>query len=381
MYGMWSQILLLAVLMLFLYPFVLFPAILRLMPRKRPTDLHEATSGGLPAVALVICALNEEKVIGDTLRHAVALNYPKEKLRILVISDGSTDHTADVARQFAGAGVQLIEQPARRGKVTNLNDVIPSLPEQIVVSMDANVCCHPDAILQLSRRFQDPCVGCASAKVIVTDTPNILDASQKNFFSLEWFLQEQGSNIYSMAGVDGALYGFRRELFRRYPNDTVIEDFVIAIGIVRQGMRVVFEPYALASETGPASIAEEFRRKVRIAAGAAQALVRGNAFPRSAPWRFWFIFVSHKLLRWLSPIIGMVALLIAVASWRQPLSQVVWGGFLLVAVAAALRLIVKRQNRVLDAPFYFLLGQTSLALGLAKGFTGAQSVLWAKANR
>src|SRR5437773_7949024 len=303
---MQSQFLLLAALTLFVYPFVIYPAILLLLPRRRgQAQPVEESPAELPTVTLLICALNEEKVIGRTLGHAVALNYPKDKLRIVVVSDGSTDSTADVVRQFAGSGVQLIDQARRRGKVTNLNEVVPSLPDQIVVLLDANVSCDPQALLHLVRRFANPAVGCVSAKVVLTGTLDVLHGSEQNYYTLEWFLQEQASSLYSMPGVDGALYAFRPELFRRYPYDTLIEDFVIGVEIVRQGKRVVFEPRAMAWETGPTSIAEEFRRKVRIAAGAAQALVRGNGFPRGAPWRFWFVFVSHKLLRWLSPIIGM----------------------------------------------------------------------------
>ncbi len=379
---MQSQFLLLAALTLFVYPFVIYPAILLLLPRRRgQAQPVEESPAELPTVTLLICALNEEKVIGRTLGHAVALNYPKDKLRIVVVSDGSTDSTADVVRQFAGSGVQLIDQARRRGKVTNLNEVVPSLPDQIVVLLDANVSCDPQALLHLVRRFANPAVGCVSAKVVLTGTLDVLHGSEQNYYSLEWFLQEQASSLYSMPGVDGALYAFRPELFRRYPYDTLIEDFVIGVEIVRQGKRVVFEPRAMAWETGPTSIAEEFRRKVRIAAGAAQALVRGNGFPRGAPWRFWFVFVSHKLLRWLSPIIGMAALLIALASWRRPFSQLVLAGFLALAAAAVLRLVTKRQHPLLDGPFYFLMGQVSMTLGLAKGITGTQSVLWAKADR
>ena len=379
---MQSQFLLLAALILFVYPFVIYPAILLLLPRRRgQAQPVEESPAELPTVTLLICALNEEKVIWRTLGHAVALNYPKDKLRIVVVSDGSTDSTADVVRQFAGSGVQLIDQARRRGKVTNLNEVVPSLPDQIVVLLDANVSCDPQALLHLVRRFANPAVGCVSAKVVLTGTLDVLHGSEQNYYSLEWFLQEQASSLYSMPGVDGALYAFRPELFRRYPYDTLIEDFVIGVEIVRQGKRVVFEPRAMAWETGPTSIAEEFRRKVRIAAGAAQALVRGNGFPRGAPWRFWFVFVSHKLLRWLSPIIGMAALLIALASWRRPFSQLVLAGFLALAAAAVLRLVTKRQHPLLDGPFYFLMGQVSMTLGLAKGITGTQSVLWAKADR
>src|SRR5262249_5851679 len=141
----------------------------------------------------------------------------------------------------------------------------------------------------------------------------------------------------SMAGADGAMYSFRRELFQPPPGDTLIEDFVIPLGIVRQHKRVVFEPAATAWEVGTESLQEEYKRRVRIAAGAAQALKRGNGWPVGAPLRFWFIFVSHKLLRWLSPIFGILTLVAATISWRERLSQIVLAGFAALAGFAVLR--------------------------------------------
>jgi cellulose synthase/poly-beta-1,6-N-acetylglucosamine synthase-like glycosyltransferase len=239
----------------------------------------------------------------------------------------------------------------------------------------------PKALRALAYRFRDPSVGCVSGKVILTNTAEPLQTSEQNYYSVEWGLQENASQLYSMAGADGAMYAVRKELFRPCPNDTIIEDFIGPIGIVRQGRRAVFEPSAVGWEKGPASLMEEFRRKVRIAAGAAQGLRRGNAWPSGAPWRFWFIFLSHKFLRWISPVVGLAILAWAAASAQSALSRIVLTGFALLAGASILRLLTGWSHALLDAPFYFLFGQCALLIGLAKGFLGKQSVLWKKADR
>jgi hypothetical protein len=146
-------------------------------------------------------------------------------------------------------------------------------------------------------------------------------------------------------------------------------------------MRIVFEPTAMAWEDGALSVREEFRRKVRIAAGAGQALIRGGAWPRGAPLRFWFIFVSHKLLRWLTPVTGCCAIVVALLDPASIISQGVLFGALAMAGITVLRMLTKWRHPLLDGPFYFLLGQVAMAFGLGKSLTGAQSVLWAKPNR
>ncbi len=184
-----------------------------------------------------------------------------------------------------------------------------------------------------------------------------------------------------MVGADGAMYAIRRELFQPCPEDTLIEDFTIAINIVRQGKRVVFEPEALGWEQGPTSIREEFRRKVRIAAGAAQVLFRVKAWPYGAPFRFWFLFLSHKMLRWLSPVFGMAILLTCLLSIGDPLSKILLCVIALLGGLALLKLFTGSVHPALSAPFYFLFGQVAFAMGLLRGITGTQSVLWTKANR
>jgi poly-beta-1,6-N-acetyl-D-glucosamine synthase len=372
---------LISLVLLFLYPFLIYPAVLAWLAGRSPWKRRQTRDADTPSVALVICALNEERIIRQKLENSLALNYPTGLLRIVVVSDGSTDRTAQIAGEFRGTGVEVIDQPVRRGKITNLNEVIPGRPEEIVVLSDANVLYHADAVARLVERFRDPSVGCVSGKVILQDTTPDLDAPTGQYYSLEWALQEHSSVVYSMTGADGAMYGLRRELFRPCPNDTIIEDFVIPMQVIRQGKCVVFEPGAIGWEKGVESLREEFRRKVRIAAGAAQGLLRGNAWPVNAPARFWFIFLSHKLLRWLSPIIGLFTLAVAGASFHEPVSQLALAGMVLLALLALLRVIMGWKQTVFSAPFYFLFGQAAMAIGLLKGFAGQQTVLWAKANR
>lgn len=377
-----ATVILLALILVFAYPFAIYPFLLSWLARQRKQHPSKAAAEAhVPSVALVICALNEQRIIREKVENSLALRYPKGRLSIVVVSDGSTDNTAKIVCEYTELGVTLLDRKVRRGKITNLNEVIPSRTEDIIVLSDANVIYHPDAVTKLVSRFADPTVGCVSGKVIITDTPPPLDSPTEQYYSVEWALQENSSAIYAMAGADGAMYAMRRELFRACPNDTLIEDFVIPMQIIAQGKRVVFEPEAIGWEKGVESLREEYRRKVRIAAGAAQGLVRGNVLPRNAPARFWFIFVSHKLLRWISPLAAVLILLGSLYWITDVVARLALASAVLLGLLAAARLLTGWKHALLSAPFYFVFGEIALAVGLVKGFTGLQTVLWAKVNR
>jgi len=376
-----STLLLITFIFLFFYPFLIYPLVIKLWASGQKRVPENITPGYFPHVAMVICALNEQGVIGEKISNALALDYPPEKLTIVVVSDGSTDRTAEIVRSYERAGVVLVDQKIRRGKIANLNEVIPLRNEEIILLSDANVLYHRDAIKHLIARFADDSVGCVTGRVILTDTTPDLHASTEQYYSLEWTLQRDSSDVFSMVGADGAMYALRRELFHPCPNDTLIEDLVIPMHIISQRRRVVFESHALGWEKGVESIPEEFRRKVRIAAGAAQGLLRGNVWPKNAPARFWYIFLSHKLLRWLSPLTGILLILTALF-WRQGLlANLVLSVTAIVVVLALLRVITGWRSALLSAPFYFLFGQVAMAVGLFKGISGTQTVLWKKIDR
>lgn len=366
------------VALLFIYPFVLYPLLARLIPSRREIRDPDFT----PSLAFVICALNEERVLRQKLENTFALDYPRDRLTVYLINDGSTDSTATIAQAFLPQGLVLINRPHRRGKVANLSDLIPSLPHDFVALSDANVIYDRSALRHLMARFADPQVGCVSGKVVLVETTAVLHQSEGQYYSIEWTLQQKAADLYSMCGADGAMYAFRRHLFQPLPPDTIIEDFVAPMLIVRQGYRAVFEPAALAFEQGPQSLLEEYRRKRRIAAGAAQSLLRGNGIPaRHSPLRFWFIWISHKLLRWLSPVLGLLMLLLAILALPALLALLILAAAAAITLLAALRWISHRQHPLLNAPFYFLFAQIAMAAGLWRGFRGRQSVLWEKANR
>jgi len=364
---------------LFLYPTVLYPLAGVLFGRRRRRVAPEPEQW--PSLAMVVCALNERNIIRQKVENTLALDYPRDRLRLIFVSDGSTDGTTEILEEFAGRGIELIARPQRMGKISNLNEVVPRIAEEITVLSDANVLYNRDALKALAAPFADPSVGAVSGKVILQETTGDLEAGEQQYYSVEWKLQELASAIYSMAGADGAMYAFRTRLFQRCPPDTLIEDFVIPISFVRQGKRVLHQPAAIGWERGPESLGEEFRRRVRIAAGAAQALLRGNGWPVGAPLRFWFVWFSHKFLRWVSPLTGLAALAAAVAVRGWLPGQIALWGFAAAALLALVRAITGWQARVLDVPFYFLFGQCAHLIGLVKGAAGRQSVLWEKASR
>lgn len=186
------------------------------------------------------------------------------------------------------------------------------------------------------------------------------EQSEGIYYSIEWLLQQKASDLYSMCGADGAMYVFRRTLFQPCPPDTLIEDFVLPMQIVRQGYLALFEPRATAWEHGPSSLAEEYKRKVRIAAGSTQALLRANGVPRNAPLKFWFIWISHKLMRWLSPLVGLVMIALALAALPAMAAMAVlafWGA---VALLALVRWLTGFSSPVLNVPFYFLFSQIAM---------------------
>jgi|ERR1700722_2340037 len=376
-----STPLLVTLTFLFAYPFLIYPLVIMLWARRKRRVGKNAHPEYLPHVAMIICALNEQGIIGEKLANALASDYPPDKLTIVVVSDGSTDRTAEIVKSHQGAGVVLIDQKVRRGKIANLNEVIPLRNEEIILLSDANVLYQGDAIKHLIARFADDSVGCVTGKVILTGTTSDLHASTEQYYSLEWTLQRDSSAVYSMVGADGAMYALRRELFRPCPNDTLIEDLVIPMHIISERRRVVFEPQALAWEKGVESIPEEFRRKVRIAAGAAQGLLRGNVWPKNAPPRFWYIFLSHKFLRWLSPLVGILLVITAVVFHHSLLAEVILFSSAIFVLLALLGLITSWPSAIFSAPFYFLFGQVATTVGLLKGISGTQSVLWKKIDR
>jgi cellulose synthase/poly-beta-1,6-N-acetylglucosamine synthase-like glycosyltransferase len=364
------------------YVYVLYPlllALLRLVAR-RPIRITDAE----PTVCLFIAANDEAAVIGAKIENALALDYPAEKLQIVVASDGSVDGTDEIVRGYAPR-VQLISRSPRRGKIAAINYGMQSVTSEIVVFSDANTFLAPDAVRALVRNFGSEEVGCVSGDVSLVGDRALLAKSEDLYYRYERWIQHAESDIGSMIGADGALYAIRRELFVPRAEDTILDDMAIPMSIVRGGRRTVFEPEARATEPGVESAVEEFSRKTRVVAGAMQFLARSDSsVPLSAP-QVILSLVSHKALRWMSPAFALVLfvtslMLTGTGTFYQ--YRTVWGISVAIMGLGLLGTFPRlRRNPLIGLSHYLCLVQLAAAAGFVRGLAGRQSVLWRRFDR
>jgi cellulose synthase/poly-beta-1,6-N-acetylglucosamine synthase-like glycosyltransferase len=357
------------------YPVLLF--LLRLVGR------HPIRRGDVePAVCLLIAANDEESVIEAKLRNALALDYPADKLDIVVASDGSVDRTNAIVRAFAPR-VRLHDFEERSGKIAAINRSIQSVTADIVVFSDANTFLDPSAIRNLVQPFADPDVGAVSGDVALIGERAALARSEDLYYLYEHWVQRAESEVGSMIGADGALYAIRRYLYTAPADDTILDDMSIPMSVVRAGYRVVFEPGARAHEQGSDTAREEFARKSRVVAGAVQFLSRrDSSVPLGAP-QVMFSLISHKALRWLSPAFATSALITSVFLAGESLiyTGAALAQVLLVALGIAGCIPAVRRNSLVAFAHYFCLVQAAAAVGFIRGLSGRQSVRWRRFMR
>ena len=330
-----------------------------------------------PSVCLLIAANDEATVIEAKLQNALGLDYPTDKLAVLVASDGSIDGTNAIVRRFAPR-VRLLELFPRRGKIAAINAGMQAVTSEIVIFSDANTFLEPDAVRRLVRNFADPRVGAVSGDVALVGERAALARSEDLYYQYERFVQKAESDIGSMIGADGALYAVRRSLFVPPADDTILDDMAIPMSIVRSGHRVVYEPGARAHEHGSETAIEEFARKSRVIAGAVQFMSRRDSSVPLARPQVLLSLVSHKALRWLSPAFATCALVTSAAlmnvSSIYMAAAVLQGSLVVLGLIGCVPLL--RRNPVISFAHYFCLVQAAAAVGFVRGLSGQQSVLW-----
>lgn len=363
------------------YIYAGYPICIGMIRRIWRRPLHQEAIE--PRVCLLITANDEESVIDAKLRNSLMLDYPSDRLQILVVSDGSVDRTNDITRSFHQQGVVLMAFPERRGKIAAINEAMGAVTAEIVVFSDANTLLKRDAIAALVRNFADPAVGGVSGDVALVGERAALGYSEDLYYRYERWLQQAESDIGSMVGVDGALYAIRRELFVAPFADTILDDMAIPMAVVRAGHRVVFEPEALAVERGSETASEEFERKSRVVAGAVQFLGRDISRVPLRNVQVVVALVSHKALRWLSPTFAIALIGASIAlrpvSVAYEIIAFAQAAFLMAALAGCFK-PVRRWN-VIGFAHYFWLVQIAAAVGFVRGVLGMQAVAWRRYHR
>jgi exosortase len=341
-------------------------------------------NSALPHVSVLIAAHNEESVIEDRIRNALALDYPQEKIEVLIASDGSTDRTDEIVRSFAGTHVKLLDYPVRRGKAAVLNDTMPRLRGEIVILSDANTHTESDAARALVRWFNDPKVDVVCGRLVLNDTHHG-NNSDGLYWKYETFLKKNESKLGALLGTNGAIYAIRADRFVPIPNNTIIDDFVIPLAAkLRYGSRIVYDQKAVAYEESSPTIHGEFRRRARIGAGGWQAIML--LWGLLNPLKGWvsFTFFSHKILRWICPFLLIGALVLNLVEIDDRPYQ--W--LLLVQLALyAIALIglsipgQSRPARVARLASMFISMNAALLVGFLRWMQGPQTGMWNRTRR
>src|SRR5471030_2870608 len=279
------------------YGFVLYALVSIKKKFKKPFIFKSGQP--LPSVTVLIAAYNEEDIILDKLANTLELNYPKDKLQLIFITDGSSDKTAEKLSNHKE--LLLLHQDKREGKMAAIERAFPFVEGEIAVFTDANTFLNKDAILELVKHYQNEKVGAVAGekRIIIGETADASSAGEGFYWKYESALKKWDYALYTNVGAAGELFSIRAALYQPVEHDTIIDDHMIAMRIAENGYIIAYEPKAYAMETASANVKEELKRKVRIAAGGIQSILRlkkaANPFLNPV---FTFQYISHRVLRW-----------------------------------------------------------------------------------
>ncbi len=342
-----------------------------------------------PDVTLIIAAFNEEDFIEKKIENTLQLHYPPSKLKVIFITDGSTDKTHDIIQRFSE--FQLLHQPERKGKVAAVNRAMQFVDTPYVIFSDANTLLNVDCIKEIVKHYADPSVGgvAGEKKIITTGADQAAGVGEGLYWKYESFLKKMDSALYSVVGAAGELFSVRVDLFENVREDVIIEDFVLSLKICIKGYKVRYEPHAFAMETSSQSMKEEEKRKIRICAGAFQAMgILKELFNIFKYPVLSFQFISHRILRWtICPICLVILFLSNFVLISEEKNWFYITFFFLQIIFYLLgllgRLFAHRDIMVkaLYVPYYFLFMNLSVFMGFYRFAKKNQTVLWERASR
>jgi cellulose synthase/poly-beta-1,6-N-acetylglucosamine synthase-like glycosyltransferase len=361
------------------YVYVGYPALLALIatltPRRRLSD-----SPSTPSLSVLIAACNEEANIEEKLKQTVQLDYPGDRLEILVLSDGSQDRTDEIVRGFPDPRVRLVRVAERRGKTNAQNLGVKDATGEVLIFSDATTVYHPQALRYLASNYEDPGVGAASGRY------QYFDAKQSSptglgtiaFWNYENMIKVWQSRINTLTGCCGCIYSVRRSAYTELAPD-IISDLVQPLWVIQKGYRVVLEDRALAYEETTESTAEEFAMRVRVVTRGMRGVLSVPQLLK--PWKYpWIAFqlFSHKVLRWMVPLLLLVVLILSAVLMKQPYFRLFLALQLSFYGLALLQLLIPMHRwwKPLGVPLYFCTLNAAAALGIVELLRGKKYVVW-----
>jgi cellulose synthase/poly-beta-1,6-N-acetylglucosamine synthase-like glycosyltransferase len=361
------------------YAYAGYPLLLWLMSRWRVREVKTAPYE--PFVSVVITAYNEERDLRAKLENTLALDYPADKLEILVASDCSADATDDIAREFAPLGVRLHRQLKREGKTAAQNAAVERVKGEIVLFSDATTLYRPDVLRVMTPNFADESVGCVAGKLIYVDPGDTsVGSGAKSYWSYETFLKTHESRVCSLIGASGCLYAVRRSAYvPLYPE--ACSDFIIATKMVEQNLRAVYEPQAICTEETNQRADKELRMRVRVITQTFTDLWRHRQMMNPLRSGFYAVqLLSHKVLRYLVPFFLLLILApTAVLAPQSLFFRVLLAAQLAFYVMAFIGFLLERagvRTSLLALPYYFVLANLASVFAAYQFCRGERYASW-----
>jgi cellulose synthase/poly-beta-1,6-N-acetylglucosamine synthase-like glycosyltransferase len=365
------------------YPIILFLLSSIFYPQKKAEAKENHT---WPSVSLLIAAYNEEKVIGAKIENCLALDYPKDLLNVWIASDGSSDKTNNIVRNYVSANknIHLLEFP-RTGKSGMLNQAMQSLKGEIVVFSDANTEYSTDAIKRLVKHFEKPDVGCVSGRLFYRNPGNTISGKGESiYWKYETALKQMESKLGYVAGANGAIYAIRRDLFETFPPRAINDDFTLSMKIVMKGFKSLYDENAIVYEDGAPTMQSEFNRHVRDGAGHYIAVVHLLGLLNPLMGLRSFIYWSHRIFRWMIPFLLILLFMVNISlldEWSYRVLFILQCIFYSIAVIGWIGIKKANLPFLIYVPFYFCNLNAALFLGFLRAAANVQKTTWERTER
>lgn len=379
-------------LLIVFYTFIGYGIILFLLVRIRRIIKGKRNAlydlQNLPDCTLIIAAYNEAHILDEKIANTLSLKYPEQKLSIIFVTDGSSDNSPEVVKKYQS--IQLMHSPERKGKIHAMHRAMQQVKTSICIFTDANTFLNEDALINIARHYQDATVGAvAGEKRVKIDITADATAGEGFYWKYESKLKKWDAELYSVVGAAGELFSIRTDLYIPVPPDTVLDDFMISLRIAEKGYRIVYEPNAYALETSSANIAEELKRKIRIAAGGIQSVLRLKSLLNPFDnFILSFQYISHRVLRWtITPFLLILAFMlniVIVFETKAIFYELMLTGQFAFYMLAFTGWIFEQKNirvKALFVPYYFCMMNYAVVAGIWRYMFSEQKVAWDKAKR
>ncbi len=366
------------------YTYIGYPVLLLIWAKIFPQQIHKSNPKEYPTISVLIAAKDEENNIGSRIENLLAQNYPKDKIEIIIISDGSKDRTNEIVLEFTKPPqegkplVKLVALSNNTGKPEALNQGITLANGKIIVFTDARQTFEPNAIKELIANFSDPQIGCVSGELLLMkNTASNIKEEMGLYWKIEKMVRKQESAIGSVAGATGAIYAIRKSLYQELPKETLLDDVLTPMNIILQGFRTIFEGKALAYDTISKNASQEWRRKVRTLAGNWQLINLKPALFSPLHNPIWWRFLSHKFFRLLVPFCLPLLFVSAILSEGTFYQAFTYLQLLFYIMAASGWLITQaRSYRVINLGYFFMVLNFAALNGFWYWITGNCKNAW-----